>query len=268
MEWYMASYSTSIADASNLRAAMNTNSAYEGLCHPMKEEQGGTWKGRGTAMWNSSLGYCFCWFCWWECSGMERTKMGEHGDLFFSGKNYPKHSKASTSINIHQHPSASINIHQHPSSTSFCHPGGYMPDFNFRYLSEDVPTGLCFTRGVGELLGVKTPSIDKVLLWAQEKLKKEFIGKDGLWMMGWKWQSWNSIIYMGSGNIFEGYNMMIYMMVYIYIYIHPGRLVRRRRESKFSSGQPRYFSLIVTFGRGDSHCSCWTGLPILLIAIT
>lgn len=96
MEWYMASYSTSIADASNLRAAMNTNSAYEGLCHPMKEEQ-----------------------------------------------------------------------------------GGYMPDFNFRYLSEDVPTGLCFTRGVGELLGVKTPSIDKVLLWAQEKLKKEFIGKDG-----------------------------------------------------------------------------------------
>ena len=55
-----------------------------------------------------------------------------------------------------------------------------MPDFNFRYLSEDVPTGLCFTRGVGELLGVKTPSIDKVLLWAQEKLKKEFIGKDRL----------------------------------------------------------------------------------------
>lgn len=40
MEWYMASYSTSIADASNLKAAMNTNSAYEGLCHPMKEEQG------------------------------------------------------------------------------------------------------------------------------------------------------------------------------------------------------------------------------------
>ena len=38
----MASYSTSIADASNLKAAMNTNSAYEGLCHPMKEEQGGT----------------------------------------------------------------------------------------------------------------------------------------------------------------------------------------------------------------------------------
>ena len=47
----------------------------------------------------------------------------------------------------------------------------------------------------------------------------------------------------------------------IYIYIRPGRLVRRRRESKFSSGQPRYFSLIVTFGRGDSHCSCNVAFP-------
>lgn len=40
MEWYMASYSTSIQDASNLKAAMNTNSAYEGLCHPMLEVEG------------------------------------------------------------------------------------------------------------------------------------------------------------------------------------------------------------------------------------
>lgn len=118
----MASYSSSISDASNLKSAMNTNSAYEGLCHPMKEEQ-----------------------------------------------------------------------------------GGYVPDFQFRYLSEDVPTGprlcskqsvniepssiccaslfslcrrsplggLCFTRGVAELLGVKTPSVDRVIGWSQEKLKKE-----------------------------------------------------------------------------------------------
>ena len=95
MEWYMASYSTSIADGSTLQKAMSTNSAYEGLCHPMKE----------------------------------------------SG-------------------------------------GGYVPDFQFRYLSEDVPTGLCFSRGVAELLNVKTPTIDKVLTWAQGKLSKEFL-KDG-----------------------------------------------------------------------------------------
>lgn len=74
-----------------------------------------------------------------------------------------------------------------------------MPDFNFRYLSEDVPTGLCFTRGVGELLGVKTPSIDKVLLWAQEKLKKEFIGKDGA---GDDENGRAGSLKMGLGNIF------------------------------------------------------------------
>jgi hypothetical protein len=95
-EWYMASYSESIKDSSTLRKAMNTNSAYDGLCHPM---------------------------------------LGEEGN--------------------------------------------YTPDFKFRYLSEDVPTGLCFTKGLAELLGVKTRTIDTVMLWAQEKLGKEFIGADG-----------------------------------------------------------------------------------------
>lgn len=95
-EWYMASYSASIKDGSNLQKAMNTNSAYEGLCHPMKQVE-----------------------------------------------------------------------------------GGYVPDFQFRYLSEDVPTGLCFTKGVAVLLGVKTPTIDKVMVWCQEKLGKQYIGASG-----------------------------------------------------------------------------------------
>mmetsp|Transcript_120646 Transcript_120646/g.303339 ORF Transcript_120646/g.303339 Transcript_120646/m.303339 type:complete len:433 (-) Transcript_120646:80-1378(-) len=55
----------------------------------------------------------------------------------------------------------------------------YTPDFQFRYLSEDVPTGLCFTKGVADLLDVKTPTIDKVVTWSQEKLGKEFITLDG-----------------------------------------------------------------------------------------
>lgn len=36
-----------------------------------------------------------------------------------------------------------------------------MPDLKYRYLAEDVPTGLCFTRGLAELLEVPTPTIDK-----------------------------------------------------------------------------------------------------------
>jgi hypothetical protein len=91
-EWYMASYSDSITDPASLKTAMNSNTAYEGLCHPMKEVA-----------------------------------------------------------------------------------SGYVPDFNFRYLSEDIPTGLCFTKGVAELLGVQTPTIDVVLKWAQGKLGKEFM---------------------------------------------------------------------------------------------
>lgn len=96
-EWYMASYSQSCDDTSNLQRALVTNSSYRGLYHPMKGDES----------------------------------------------------------------------------------SGYTPDFQFRYLSEDVPTGLCFTKGVAELLEVKTPTIDKVMAWCQEKLGKEFITADG-----------------------------------------------------------------------------------------
>merc|ERR1712087_691514 len=45
--------------------------------------------------------------------------------------------------------------------------GKYMPDLKYRYLSEDVPTGLCFAKGLAEILKIPTPTIDKVLDWAQ-----------------------------------------------------------------------------------------------------
>jgi hypothetical protein len=53
--------------------------------------------------------------------------------------------------------------------------GGYVPDFQARYLSEDVPYNLLFTRGVAELAGISTPIIDEVVLWAQERLTKEYL---------------------------------------------------------------------------------------------
>ncbi len=56
--------------------------------------------------------------------------------------------------------------------------GGYVPDFHARYLSEDVPFGLLVTRGIAELAGVSTPTIDAVITWAQEKLGKEYL-RDG-----------------------------------------------------------------------------------------
>lgn len=51
----------------------------------------------------------------------------------------------------------------------------YVPWFEARYLSEDVPYGLLVTRGIAELAGVATPTIDRVLNWAQERLGKEYL---------------------------------------------------------------------------------------------
>ena len=53
--------------------------------------------------------------------------------------------------------------------------GSFVPDFYHRYLTEDVPYGLAVIRGIAEIVQVETPTIDKVLLWAQEKVGKEYL---------------------------------------------------------------------------------------------
>lgn len=55
----------------------------------------------------------------------------------------------------------------------------YVPDFSFRYLTEDVPTGLMFTKGVADLLEVEAPTITEVLLWCQKVLGKQFLLPSG-----------------------------------------------------------------------------------------
>jgi hypothetical protein len=52
---------------------------------------------------------------------------------------------------------------------------GFVPDFQSRYLSEDVPYGLLVTRGIAELAGVSTPVLDKVISWAQSRLGREYL---------------------------------------------------------------------------------------------
>jgi len=53
--------------------------------------------------------------------------------------------------------------------------GGFIPDFQARYLAEDVPFNLLVTRGIAELAGVSMPVIDGVLTWAQARLGKEYL---------------------------------------------------------------------------------------------
>jgi hypothetical protein len=53
--------------------------------------------------------------------------------------------------------------------------GEYLPDFNHRFLAEDVPFGLVAIRGIAEIAGAPTPCLDTVLSWCQEKLGKQYL---------------------------------------------------------------------------------------------
>lgn len=53
--------------------------------------------------------------------------------------------------------------------------GRYIPDFQHRFLSEDVPFGLVVVRSIAEIAGVPTPHIDEVLSWCQEKMGKQYL---------------------------------------------------------------------------------------------
>jgi hypothetical protein len=54
-------------------------------------------------------------------------------------------------------------------------PGRFVPDFAYRYLTEDVPYGLAITKAVGEIAGVETPMIDEVVTWAQSVTQKVYL---------------------------------------------------------------------------------------------
>merc|ERR1719189_1525533 len=64
-------------------------------------------------------------------------------------------------------------MNTNPGYRGLTHPmkeegGKFVPDLKYRYLMEDVPTGMCFNKGLGEILKVPMPMTDKVLAWAQD----------------------------------------------------------------------------------------------------
>jgi predicted dinucleotide-binding enzyme len=54
-------------------------------------------------------------------------------------------------------------------------PEGLVPDFGYRYLSEDVPYGLLVTKAIAHLADVPTPAIDQVVDWAETMMGKEYV---------------------------------------------------------------------------------------------
>ncbi|XP_013384202.1 tauropine dehydrogenase [Lingula anatina] len=73
-------------------------------------------------------------------------------------------------------------LRTHKSYPGLVHPmepskdgNGFVPLFTQRYLTEDIPFGLTVTRGIAEIVGVPTPNIDKIILWAQGVMGKEYM---------------------------------------------------------------------------------------------
>jgi Glycerol-3-phosphate dehydrogenase len=57
--------------------------------------------------------------------------------------------------------------------------GGFIPNFNSRYFTEDVPYGLTIIRGFAQIAGVKTPHIDAVLRWSGKQLGETYFDDNG-----------------------------------------------------------------------------------------
>jgi len=55
---------------------------------------------------------------------------------------------------------------------------GWIPDFTNRYFTEDIPEGFAMYKGIADLAGVETPTIDLIMGFFQKFMGKEYI-KDG-----------------------------------------------------------------------------------------
>jgi hypothetical protein len=52
---------------------------------------------------------------------------------------------------------------------------GRLPLFDYRYLTEDAEIHLTVIRGMAQLVGVPTPTLDRVLEWVQARLQRDWL---------------------------------------------------------------------------------------------
>ncbi|XP_020620833.1 tauropine dehydrogenase-like isoform X2 [Orbicella faveolata] len=86
---------------------------------------------------------------------------------------YPQDISDKTNLYTAIQTNAAYQGLKHPVKTT--EDGKFVPDFTYRYMTEDIPYGLAVIRGIAEIVKVKTPNIDKVLTWCQEKMGKEYL---------------------------------------------------------------------------------------------
>ena len=53
--------------------------------------------------------------------------------------------------------------------------GGYAPDWDNRYFTEDIPYGMLLIKYVCQLINEQTPNIDKVISWYQKQADKHYL---------------------------------------------------------------------------------------------
>ncbi len=56
---------------------------------------------------------------------------------------------------------------------------GFVPDFKSRYLTEDIPFGLLYSKAVAKMVGFPTPHMNEVITNAGEWIGKRYLNKDG-----------------------------------------------------------------------------------------
>jgi tauropine dehydrogenase len=57
--------------------------------------------------------------------------------------------------------------------------GRFAPNFEYRYLSEDIPRGQCVLKGLALLAGVSTPTIDRLIRWAGRVMGVQYLTDNG-----------------------------------------------------------------------------------------
>ena len=56
--------------------------------------------------------------------------------------------------------------------------GGYAPDWDNRYFTEDIPYGMLLIKYVCQLIDIQTPNIDKIITWYQTRVNKRYLDGD------------------------------------------------------------------------------------------
>ena len=57
--------------------------------------------------------------------------------------------------------------------------GKLIPALKSRVFYEDIPFGLLILHNIGEILGIKTPTMDTCIFWAQNLMNMKYLEKDG-----------------------------------------------------------------------------------------